>query len=164
MMHRSPLRHWAAKPVSALCLMLWMTLIFSAAYAQTNRTIEIRMLDSKTGKTIASSEFQVWINHAVGTNRQWVQPNKEGVGEMALPPNASVIAVHAQYGQAKFFYVNCDSIRDGGLHTDHWYPVAEILSSGIVAPNGCNKRIVIAKPGEFVFFVRPQHWWEEMRQ
>jgi len=162
-MRNNPFRGCAAQAASALCLLLCMVLMCGAAYPQTNRTISIRMLDSQTGKIIASSEFQVWIDHAVGTNRQWVQPSKEGVGEITLPPNASVIAVHAQYGQAKFFYANCDSVKDGGAHTDHWYFISEIVSSGVAAPNYCSKLTVVAKPGEFIFFVRPQHWWEEMR-
>jgi hypothetical protein len=43
---------------------------------------------------------------------------------------------------------------------DRWYKISDILTLGVVAPNGCggkkvaDKLQVIAKPGEFVFFVR----------
>jgi len=47
---------------------------------------------------------------------------------------------------------------------------ATILSSGVVAPNNCvgkkvpEKLQVIAKPGEFVFFVRPLSSREKLQE
>jgi hypothetical protein len=72
-------------------------------------------------------------------------------------------------------YANCDADKDRGSaehapSQDRWYPVASILSSGIVAPNNCigkkvpEKLQVVAKPGEFVFFVRPLNSREKFDQ
>lgn len=126
--------------------------------AQADRTISIRMLDSKTGVPITTtSEFQVWIDHASGTNRTFVRPDKDGMGKIELSPNASVISVHAQYGKG-------DSVKDRGPYSDRSYSVSEILTTGIAAPNYCGKQKAVAKAGEFVFFVRPMTFWEKTRQ
>jgi hypothetical protein len=48
-----------------------------------------------------------------------------------------------------------------------WYPVADILVKGVIAPNGCvgkkvpEKLQVTVKPGEFVFFVRKMSYLEQ---
>jgi hypothetical protein len=53
---------------------------------------------------------------------------------------------------------------------DHWYSVADILSSGTVAPNNCigkkvpDKLQVVAEPGQFVFFVRKLNPKEQLEQ
>lgn len=59
--------------------------------------------------------------------------------------------------------MKCDTVTKFGHYREHWYPVATIFASGIVAPNHCSRQGAIAKPGEFVFFVREQNSWERMR-
>ncbi len=145
------LKHQIKKMTVAL-LLFGIMVARAPLHAQPDYSITIRMLDSKTGRPITTSEFQVWIDHASGTNGSWVRPDSDGVGEMALPRSASVISVHAQYGTAMWSYVNCDSVKDRGPYFDHWYTISDILTSGIVAPNRCSKQKVIAKPGEFIFF------------
>jgi hypothetical protein len=128
--------------------------------------ITVRMLDSKTGLLIATSNFLVRINHQQDAHGDWVRQNEDGTGKMTLPSNSTMLSIHATYESATLIYANCDADKDRGSaeHApgqDHWYSVADILSSGVVAPNNCigrkvpEKLQVIAKPGEFVFFVRP---------
>jgi hypothetical protein len=150
------------KITAMLSLMVCMLLPYHAVHAQTEQTIKIRMLDSKTGKPITASEFMVWTNH--GPNFTWVKPDKEGEGEMTLPStsNIAAIAVHATYGPANWSYVNCDSVSHQGSHPAPWYGVSDILGLGVVADNYCSKKRATAKPGEFVFFVRQMTFWEKM--
>jgi hypothetical protein len=150
--------------ITVVVFLVGIMLACGSLYAQTDHTITIRMLDSKTGRPITTSEFQVWIDHASGTNRRYVRPDSEGVGQMTLPHTVSVISVHAQYGKAMWGYVNCDSVKDRGPYLDHWYMISDILTSGIVAPNRCSKQKAVGKPGEFIFFVRPMTFWEKMRE
>jgi hypothetical protein len=147
-----------------LCLLFSVLVLCGSLHAQTRHTISITMLDSKTGQPITTSEFQVWINHAVGTNRTWVRPNKDGVGELSLTPDASVISVHAQYPPAMWGYVNCDSVHVPGPYSEKWYEISDILRTGIVAPNHCSRSKSISKPGEFIFFVRPMNSWEKFQE
>lgn len=42
------------------------------------------------------------------------------------------------------------------------YAVEQILSSGVVQDNGCNRHSIAPTPGELTLFVRPLHWWERL--
>ncbi len=132
------------------------------------------MLDSKSGHLIATSNFLVRINHLEAVHADWVKQNEDGTGSLTLPAAAEVVSIHATYDSATLIYANCDTNKDHGS-ADHaaapglWYPIADILAKGVVAPNACvGKRIpdrlqVVAKPGEFVFFVRPLNSFERFR-
>ncbi len=54
-------------------------------------------------------------------------------------------------------YINCDIAKETDKERDIWYPIAQILQSGLVAPNECSQTHYTAKPGEFVFFVQETH-------
>jgi len=133
--------------------------------AQTEKTITVRMLDTRTGMLIATSNYLVRINHQTEEHGDWMKKNEDGTGSLTLPAEADVLSIHATYDSATVAYVNCDSGKDRGsadhaAFLTHWYPVAAILSTGVVAPNNCvgkkvpEKLQVVAKPGEYVFFVR----------
>jgi len=135
--------------------------------AQTENTITVRMLDTRTGMLIATSNYLVRINHQTEEHGDWIKRNEDGTGTLTLPAEADVLSIHATYESATVAYVNCDSSKDRGsadhaAFPTHWYPVAAILSTGVVAPNNCvgkkvpEKLQVVAKPGEYVFFVRPR--------
>jgi hypothetical protein len=142
-------------------------------HSQDQKTITLRMLNGKTGELIATTNFLVRVNHEDEVHANWVQQNEDGTGRLTLPPTATLFSVHATYESATRIYINCDSDKEKPsnehqLGIDHWYPVESILTSGVVAPNNCaGKKIperlqVIAKPGEFVFFVRPLNAREQM--
>jgi hypothetical protein len=57
-------------------------------------------------------------------------------------------------------YINCDAAKETDKERDIWYPIADILQSGVVAPNECSLTHYTAKPGEFIFFVRKRTWRE----
>jgi hypothetical protein len=146
-----------------------------SAHAQSAPSIAIRMLDSHSGRLIATSNFLVRVNHQQDQHGDWVKQNEDGTGNLTLPANAEVISVHATYDSATHLYANCDADKDRGsadhaAALDRWYPVAQILSAGVVAPNECvGKKVperlqVVAKPGEFVFFVRPLNAREVFRE
>jgi hypothetical protein len=152
-----------------------MAALCSLLHAQTGRTITIRMLDGRTGKLIATSDFLVRVNYEQTVHGNWVRMNADGTGEMKLPKDASQISIRATYDSNTIFYVNCDADKDRGAPdraagTDRWYPVADILASGVVAPNGCvgkkaaEKFQISTKPGEFVFFVRRLNLLEQMHE
>jgi hypothetical protein len=128
------------------------------------------MLDSKSGQPITTSEIEVRIrvpatsSQTKGIPPVYVRPDKGGIGVATFPISASDIRVYASYETANWSFVNCDSIRDRGPVREHWYSISEILTTGIAAPNFCSKRKIAIKPGEFVFFVRPMTFWEQMRE
>lgn len=145
------------------------------ALAQKQRIITVRMVDTRNGVLIATTNYLVRINHQETEHGDWITKNEDGTGKFILPADADILSIHATYESATLTYVNCDADKDHGsadhaATPDHWYPVAEILSTGVVAPNQCvGKKIreklqVVAKPGEFVFFVRPLNSREQFSQ
>ncbi len=139
------------------------------------RVVTLRMIDGHTGKPIATSDFIVRINHQKTPHNNWIEENEDGTARVTLPANAETISIHATYDANTQTYVNCDA---NSAHTsdkqpvplDHWYAIADILSSGIVAPNNCigkkvpDKLQVVANPGQFIFFVRKLNPKEQFDQ
>lgn len=142
--------------------------------AQAQKTITLRMIDGKSGKLIATSDFLVRIDHQETVHANWVTMNEDGTGKLVLPGDASLLSIHASYDSSTSLYVNCDTNKEykashQGTVPDLWYSLSEILAKGIVAPNDCignkvpDKLQFFAKPGEFVFFVRPMTSREQFR-
>jgi hypothetical protein len=153
--------------VSAMCSSLSGSLA-----AQTEKTITVRMLDSRTGRLIATSDYLVRFDHEKTGRGNLVTKNEDGTGTLTVPGNATVLSIRATYESNTLTYANCDASKDVGSSEhapslDHWYKISDILTMGVVAPNGCagkkvpDKLQVVAKPGEFVFFVRKLNAREE---
>jgi hypothetical protein len=159
----------------ALFLLLLFASPLGALRAQTPQTITVRMLDSKTGNLIASSDYLVRINHQETAHGNWIVQNEDGSGKLTLPIEASALSIKATYDSNTMVYVNCDADKDLGSSQhapalDRWYKVSDIVASGVVAPNGCagkkipDKLQVVAQPGEFVFFVRKKNAKEQFTE
>jgi hypothetical protein len=123
-------------------------------------SIIIRMLDSRTGTPILSEELRVYVDHASRTNSFYIKPNK--LGETEFDPESQNTAIVVRDETPPWGRINCDSNKDH-TYQQHWYSVADILKTGVVAPNRCNRRKATAKPGEFIFFVRNGSWWEKFK-
>jgi len=147
-----------------MVLLFCMAIFCGSLCAQTQKTITLRMLYARSGKLIATTHFLVRFNHQKAFIANTVELNEDGTGKLSLPANAKEITVQATYDSATETFVNCDSAATKGYLIDRWYTLSEILASGVVAPNGCLKpsdaaklKPTTAKPGEFVFFVRPRN-------
>jgi hypothetical protein len=151
-----------------LALLACMAAFCGSLSAQAWQVIIVRMLDSKTGKLIQTSDFLVRVDHDSTVHANWVTQNEDGTGKLTVPKDASLLAIQGKYDSSTQIYINCDSAAEKENPSDHWYAVSTILTSGIVAPNGCVKPSdaakikPVAKPGEFVFFVRKHNWREQM--
>lgn len=153
--------------ISTLFLLLVSLAAVSVfAAAETTKTITLRMIDAKTGQLIKTSNYLVQTDHQDTVHADWVEQNKDGTGTLKVPTSAKLLIVHASYDDAMHLYINCDSALEKKDPVDHWYEISEILSTGIVAPNGCVKPKVAAKekqtakPGEFIFYVRQKNMLE----
>jgi len=134
----------------------------SPSNAQTDRTITIRMLESKTGTLIKPTKFQVNVNTKDYSQLVSITPDNEGLGQLVVKGDVTMLSIQATYEPGDHIFVNCDSAKDTLSFLSHWYDVPPIFSSGTVAPNTCSKLKAQAKPGEFVFFVRPMNWYEKL--
>ena len=158
----------------ALPAMLCAAALCGAAHAQAPQTVTVRMLDARSGMLISTSNFLVRADHKKEAHGDWIQKNEDGTGSLTLPPGIEVISIHATYDSATQTYDNCDvnkdhSSADRAAKPERWYSVETILKSGIVATNDCvGKKVperlqVVAKPGEFIFFVHPESSLEKLR-
>jgi hypothetical protein len=142
--------------------------------AQAKQTITIRLLDGRTGKLISTSDFLVRINQEKTVHANWVTLNEDGTGQLTVPTDATVLSVRATYDNTESVYINCDTdsghmLKDKEPIPDRWYKISDILALGVVAPSGCggkkvsDKLQVVAKPGEFIFFVRKLNSLEQFK-
>jgi len=158
------------KTYRALLVLLCMVALSGALHAQTAKTITIRLLDGKTGKAISTTGFLVRANHLPEVHVDWTRVNEDGTGELKVPADASALSIHATYENSMEIYVNCDGAKQIDSPSALWYSVSEIMTTGVVAPNGCvkpkdaDKLKATAKPGEFVLFVRKLNWKEQSQE
>ena len=78
-----------ARQIHRVLLLLLCMAAFCAScgslLAQTQKTITLRMMDGKTGKLIATSDFLVRIDHQQTVHANWVTMNEDGTGKLTLP-------------------------------------------------------------------------------
>jgi hypothetical protein len=133
-------------------------------YAQAPTTISIRLLDGRTGLPVKATNFLVRVDHHDTAHNEWVKINDDGTVVATLPADAKQISVNATYDMGIDTYINCDAAKESDKERNIWYPIATILSTGIVAPDECARTKFSAKPGEFTFFVRKRSWHDNLGQ
>ena len=139
-------------------------------YAQSGSAITLRLLDGKTGKIVTATGVLVRANHQPTDHGDWTKTNEDGTVALSVPKDASIILVHATYQNSMLYYINCDGPKAMSTPAELWYSVSDILTKGVVAANGCvkpkdaDKLQVVAKPGEFVLFVRQLNWRERSQE
>jgi hypothetical protein len=147
-----------------LVLLLWLAAWGGSLPAQNQKTITLQILDSRTARPLEASNFLVRINHQTTDHADWVRQPEGGAAKLTLPTGAQIVSIHATYDSAMLIYANCDSVHDGKEPQEHWYSVAEVLASGVTAPNGCGRKTKTPKPGEFIFFARKRNFSEQLRE
>ena len=148
----------------ALFLVSFAMMCTATDAQQAERTITIRMLDSKTGAVMSPTKFQVTVNTKDYSHLETFSPNKGGIGELVVKSDVVQLSIQAVYEPGEHTFVNCDSVKDKIFFQSHWYAVPQIFSTGVVAPNNCSKLTAVASPGEFVFFVRHTNWYENLTE
>ena len=85
-----------------------------------------------------------------------ISTDKQGVAKLDVPQNARLIL-------SANLYVDCRYSKTTGPERPS-YLVSDILRSGVLAADTCGKLKMTPTPGELIFFVRPEHWWEGMKR
>jgi hypothetical protein len=158
----------------AFLLLLCAAAFFGLACVQAQKTITIRMLDSRSGKLISTAAYLVRINNEQTSHADWVTTNQDGSVKLTVPDSAAQVSIRATYDNTISFYLNCDANKEPGAadqdaSQDRWYKISDILTLGVVAPNGCGGKKIpdklqfVAKPGEFIFFVRKRNPLEQFK-
>jgi hypothetical protein len=122
--------------------------------------LTIRMFDGRTAQPLRPSNLLVRLDHNDDIRSESLRIDDQGVGTVTVPAGATFVSVQGTYNDGMEVYINCDAGMEKNLDALHWYPVAQIVSTGVIAPNECfkgkyerNPRVPL-KPGEFDFFVR----------
>ena len=129
-----------------------------------NRIITIIVADGKTGKTIIPDNYVIHFNHLNAVRNETLLLNDDGSGKVTVPSEATFISVQSTYHNSTDIYMNCDAGMEKDTSTIHWYSIADIISTGIAAPNGCYKgkhaktAAIPVVPGEFILYVREIGW------
>jgi hypothetical protein len=144
--------------IRTLTRLACVTVFCLSVHAQTVNTISIRLLDGKTGLPITPSNILPKVDHHDTVRNEWVRMDDDGTMRVMVPADAKELSLKATYNQSMDTYVNCDVAKESDRERDIWYPISDILKSGVVAPNQCSKTDYTAKPGEFIFFVRKRDW------
>jgi len=156
----------ARRTYCGILLLIWIAAFCGSLQAQSGNAITLRLLDGKTGKLVTATGILVRANHQKIDHGEWTKVNEDGTVALSVPQDASVILVHATYQNSTVYYINCDGPKEMSTPAELWYSVSDIMTNGLVAGNGCvkpkdaDKLKVVAKPGEFVLFVRQMNWRE----
>ena len=148
--------------IRTLAKLACMTAFSVSLHAQTVNSITIRLLDGKTGLPVKASNFLPKVDRQGSEHVEWVNLNEDGTVIVTVPADAKEFSVKATYNESIDTYINCDAAKENDRERDIWYPISDILTSGVVAPNECSTTEYTAKPGEFVFFVRKRDWRDKM--
>ncbi|MGA7343226.1 MAG: hypothetical protein WBE72_12825 [Terracidiphilus sp.] len=155
-------RRTATCPLAFFCLAVLACLAAPAGFlhAQAGTAITIRMFDARTARALIPNNLLVRVDHQDDIHSETLRIDDQGVGTVTVPAGATVLSVQGTYNDGMEIYINCDAGMEKNLNALHWYSIAAVVSTGVIAPNECYRgkyerdpRIPL-KPGEFDFFVR----------
>jgi hypothetical protein len=134
--------------------------VHAQAESSSGAVITIRMFDGRTAHAIMPSNLLVRLDHNDDIHSETLHLDDQGIGTVTVPADAKFLSVQGTYSNGMEIFINCDAGMEKNLNALHWYAIADILSTGLIAPNECYKgkyerdpRVPL-KPGEFDFFVR----------
>jgi hypothetical protein len=145
-------------------LFMWFVVVCGALHAQETKTITLKIFDGRTGHPVVPTGYEVRIDHLLAIHTDWVKQHDDGSAELSVPADAHEVSIHLAYENSMEMYINCDAQKN--VFGDAWYLVPQIMSEGMVTPNGCGhskvneKYKTTALPGELILFVREKNWIE----
>jgi hypothetical protein len=147
-------------PVAVFCCLGALRPVYGQSGTAAGNVITIRMFDARTARPLMPNNLLVRLDHNDDIHSETLHIDDQGIGTVTVPAGAAFVSVQGTYNDGMEIYINCDSGMEKNLATMHWYTIADILSTGVIAPNECYKgkyerdpRVPL-KPGEFDFFVR----------
>jgi hypothetical protein len=116
-------------------------------------SIQIRILNGRSGKPIKDEKLNVW-RRADQRDSEIFPTDKNGVITLEVERTSSIRV-------GSNIYVTCHPYKAGAR--ERLYAVEKIVTEGIADLNECSKIKASATPGEFIFFERPRSLWEWYR-
>jgi len=162
MAHLRPFRRFFYAPL-VCALALAASLCAQTPPAAAPVTITIRMYDGKSNHMIVPDNLIIRFDHQDEIHNEHLHLDEDGVSQIVVPAGAAYLSVQGTFDNSTEIYFNCDAGKEHDNRKLHWYSIATILSTGVIAPNECfngkyERPRVDIKPGEFVFYVRQHNW------
>ena len=129
--------------------------------AEDTTTIHIRLLNGKTGQPIADKEIFLDRNktHLMShAEDHAIETNANGLAEAIVPKTGDIL------NPIVIDYKSCTSRTRQGSDTEKstHFPIAHILSTGVVAQNTCGKATQSPTPGELTLYFRTMNVFERI--
>lgn len=119
--------------------------------------ITIKVINGHNGKPLKGTTVDVWFGRKASPPPTQVRTTNEGNASLLVPESVETIVIAGQrVGDCRAG--NPKSYIEGNV-----YRIQDILRTGVVAQNKCGKARNQPTHGVLVFYVRPLHWWEKMR-
>jgi len=144
--------------IRAFALIVSFTAAGALLRAQADKTITVLVVDAKTGTAMKPSNFEVRIDRGDTVHNEYMHMNDDGSAQLLLPDGTAVLSIDATYDSSMETYVNCATAKEKAKSAQQWYPVADILKTGVVGANECGKAHLNPKPGVIALFVRKRDW------
>lgn len=166
----------------ALAVLFIFLVLGASAKTLSAQAIKIKVVNGKTGRPITNGCVNTWA----GTERKeaMVIPlDKDGIAWLYLTDKDSEVNTQNRAPNCGDFgvihpvvkksdtlrivagYVVCQShAADYSWLATMEFSTKQIIQQGIVTGNTCGKATASPNPGEWVIFVRPLTWWEQLKQ
>jgi hypothetical protein len=163
-----------------------LALLFFASYATALRaqTIQIKLVNGKTGRPVAGACVGAWMMKDIRMSA-FIPMDKDGVARLRLThkDNEVDISYNSKLGCGGTGAINPVLKYDDTLSTystgDHpscafsesvpnarWkeidFSTKEVLQHGVISANTCGKVTASPQPGEVILFVRPRNFQEKV--
>jgi hypothetical protein len=165
---------------------LVLLLFASSATALRAQTIEIRLVNGKTGRPVAHGCVGAWMKDPSKQMSLYIPADTDGVARLRLTRNDSEVDVSynpklgcggtgainpvLKYDDTLTTYTtganpSCafPESMPNGRYKEMDFPSKEVLQRGVVSANTCGKAAASPQPGVVILFVRPRNFWEKVQ-
>lgn len=164
-------------------MLLALILFASCAAVLCAQTIQIKLVDGKTGRPVAGACVGAWMK-AKMPHYVVLHTDKDGVAELRLTQNDNEVDISynlklgcggtgainpvLKYGDTVTTttgdYPSCafPESMPNARWKDLDFSTSDVLDRGVVSANTCGKISALPQPGEVILFVRPRNFHEKV--
>lgn len=117
-------------------------------------TVTIQLLDGRNGKPMNKARFVILFPDEKGRPGLVLPTNQKGEVQFDAQGSETIIVTPVSA-------VSCGAQVPGGPKPS--FSVAEIVNHGIITKNTCGDLHIESQRGRILYFARPIHFWEGMK-
>lgn len=136
-----------------------LLLAMPAGYAQTRiGTVHILVLNAHGGKPVKRARTSTMV-YPLSPYTTPIRRSTDAKGDLAL-----LVPTEGELAFRVVDFPPCQHVAKADRKKPLApVPLATIFASGVVAAGGCRAQHIAPSPGELIVYVRPKHWWEQIR-